>query len=323
VTTPQAQTFAERARQRACEWKQHSRTLPDEARIPAPYIGEGNAARYYPWCLPPPLSAYNLLPEVRDEALRRFAAGHIAWQAAIDGRPTNNLLSSQIQCVNALMPMTNDPLLLVAAFGEVLQIGEPLPIEDDRYLTFEYIGAADHLAEARPGIARQRGRFCTSTDAAICYRRADGGTEIALIEWKYTESYKGRAAPKSTSDRLDRYRPLFEAPDGPMRTDVISYADLFVEPFYQLMRHQLLAHAMERSEELGADTVKVLHVAPATNTELQLSRTRDSHPAAGATLYTAWRAMLRRPDRFVTLDSARLATPTITSEEYVARYAHR
>jgi Restriction Endonuclease associating with ARP len=98
------------------------------------------------------------------------------------------------------MPMTNDPQLLVAAFGEVLQIAEPLPIEDDRYLTFEYIGAADHLAEARPGIARQRGRFCTSTDAAICYRRPDGGTEIALIEWKYTESYKGRAAPKSTSD---------------------------------------------------------------------------------------------------------------------------
>ena len=108
-----------------------------------------------------------------------------------------------------------------------------------------------------------------------------------------------------------------------MRTDVIPYADLFVEPFYQLMRHQLLAHAMERSEELGADTVKVLHVAPATNTELQLARTRYSHPAAGATLYTAWRTMLRRPDRFVTLDSARLATPTITSEEYVARYAHR
>lgn len=186
------------------------------------------------------------------------------------------------------------PQLLVAAFGEVLQIGEPLPIEDDRYLTFEYIGAADHLAEARPGIARQRGRFCTSTDAAICHRRPDGGTEIALIEWKYTESYKGRAAPKSTSDRLDRCRPLFEAPGGPMRTDVISYADLFVEPFYQLMRHQLLAHAMERSEEPGADTVRVLHVAPATNSELQLSRTRDSYPAAGATLYTAWRAMLRR-----------------------------
>jgi hypothetical protein len=88
------------------------------------------------------------------------------------------------------------------------------------------------------------------------------------------------------------------------------------------MRQQLLAHAMERSGELDADTVRVLHVAPATNTELQLSPTRDSHRAAGATLYAAWRAMLRRPDRFVPLDSARLAKAAITSEEYVARYAH-
>ena len=320
--TTQAQTFAERARQRACDWKQHSPTLPDEARVPAPYIRDGNPVGCYPYCLPPPLSAYNLLPEVRAEAVQRFAADNIAWQAAIDGRPTNHLLSSQIQCVNALMPLATDPRLLVAAFGQVLPIGEPMPIEDGRYLTFEYIGAADHLAEAKPGIARERGRFCTSADAAIRYRQPDGGTEIALIEWKYTESYKGRPLAKSRNDRLDRYRPLFEAPDGPLRTDVIPYADLFVEPFYQLMRQQLLAHAMERSAELGADTVKVLHVAPATNAELQLSLTHDSHRAAGSTLYSAWRAMLRRPDRFVTLDSAQLATPAITSEEYVARYAH-
>ena len=61
--------------------------------------------------------------------------------------------------------------------------------------------------------------------------------------------------------RLDR-----PGPDGPLHTDVIPYADLFVEPSYQLMRQQLLAHAMERSGELDADTVRVLHVAPATNT---------------------------------------------------------
>ena len=129
------------------------------------------------------------------------------------------------------------PRLVVAAFGEVLPIGEPLPIEDGRYLAFEYIGAADHLAEAKPGIARERGRFCTSTDAAIRYRRPGGGIEVALIEWKYTESYHDRPLATSRSDRLHRYRPLFEAPDGPLRTDVIPYADLFVEPFYQLMRH--------------------------------------------------------------------------------------
>jgi hypothetical protein len=322
VSTTQAQTFEERARQHASDWKQRTPAVPDQARLPAPYIRDGNPVGCYPYCLPSSLSAYNLLPHVRAEALKRFAADHIAWQAAIDGRPTNHLLSSQVQCVNALLPMSGSPRLAVAAFGEVLPIGEPLPIEDGRYLAFEYIGAADHLGEAKPGIARERGRFCTSADAAIRYRRPGPGIEAALIEWKYTESYNGRPLAKSRSDRLDRYRPLFEDPDGPLRTDVIPYADLFVEPFYQLMRQQLLAHAMERSGELDADTVRVLHVAPATNTELQLSLTRDSHRAAGATLYAAWRAMLRRPDRFVTLDSARLAKAAITSEEYVARYAH-
>jgi Restriction Endonuclease associating with ARP len=220
------------------------------------------------------------------------------------------------------MPADDSPRLIAAAFGKVLQIGEPLPIEDGRYLTFEYIGAADHLGEAKPRIARERGRFSTSADAAIRYRRPGGGIEVVLIEWKYTESYDGRPLTNSRSNRLDRYRPLFEDPNGPLRTDVIPYADLFVEPFYQLMRQQLLAHAMEQSGELGADTVRVLHIAPAANTELQQSLTRDSQRAAGATLYAAWHAMLRRADRFVTFDSARLATAAITSEEYVARYAH-
>ena len=93
---PSSQTFEERARRRACDWKQHSHALPDEARVSAPYIRDGNPVGCYPYCLPPALSACNLLPEVRAEALERFAADHIAWHAAIDGRPTNHLLSSQI-----------------------------------------------------------------------------------------------------------------------------------------------------------------------------------------------------------------------------------
>src|SRR5207342_1479531 len=99
--------------------------------------------------------------------------------------------------------MSGSPRLAVAALGEALPIGEPLPIEDGRYLAFEYIGAADYLGEAKPGIARERGRFCTSADAAIRYRRPGRGIEAALIEWKYTESYNGRPLAKSRSDRLD------------------------------------------------------------------------------------------------------------------------
>lgn len=130
MSTTQAQTFEERARQHASDWKQHTPAVPGQARLPAPYIRDGNPVGCYSYCLPSALSAYNLLPHVRADALKRFAADHIAWQATIDGRPTNHLLSSQVQCVNALMPMSGSPRLAVAAFGEVLPIGEPLPIED-------------------------------------------------------------------------------------------------------------------------------------------------------------------------------------------------
>jgi hypothetical protein len=54
--------------------------VPDQARIPAPYIRDGNPVGCFPYCLPAALSAYNLLPHVRAEALQRFAADHIAWQ---------------------------------------------------------------------------------------------------------------------------------------------------------------------------------------------------------------------------------------------------
>jgi hypothetical protein len=69
VTSTQAQTFAERARQQASGWKQRTPAVPDEARIPAPYIRDGNPVGCYPYCPPPTLSACNLLPQVRGEAL--------------------------------------------------------------------------------------------------------------------------------------------------------------------------------------------------------------------------------------------------------------
>jgi hypothetical protein len=39
----------------------------------------------------------------------------------------------------------------------------------------------------------------------------------------------------------------------------------FYEPFYQLMRQQLLAREMETARECGADVVSLLHIAPAQN----------------------------------------------------------
>lgn len=88
--------------------------------------------------------------------------------------------------------------------------------------------------------------------------------QIVLIEWKYTESYSGadlKISPSGT-DRTGIYRPLFERDDCPFDKDQLPCFDaLFVEPFYQFMRQQFLAHEMERAHEMSADTVSVLHIS--------------------------------------------------------------
>jgi hypothetical protein len=312
-------TFVIRARRRASQWKSATPTLPEAARGPAAYLRDGCTPQgMYPFCLPAGYASYNLLPDVRAGALRVFAAKGIAWHAETALGPTNHLLSSQVQCVNALEPMAHDPARIVAAFGAVLPIGEPLPIEGDRYVTYEWIGEADYLGEADGG-PRRRGTRVTSADAAIRYRTPSGSTEIALIEWKYVEDYRGHELSRDRAGiRPGRYRKLWDADDSPLRTDLIPYDDMFVEPFYQLMRQQLLAHEMERAGELGADVVRVLHVSPTDNEGLRGSLNRSSHLALGDDVFDVWRQLLRQPDRFVSLDSRELCRTA--SAEYAARY---
>src|SRR4051812_50105770 len=95
---------------------------------------------------------------------------------------------------------------------------EGLPIEPGRFLTFEYIGPTDYLHEARGGV-RVRGAHCTSVDAAFRYRTRTGRVELALVEWKYTESYQSprRPAPAKDAVRAARYERLYRAADGPLR----------------------------------------------------------------------------------------------------------
>src|SRR4051794_3282459 len=115
----------------AAQWKSTTSTLPGPARAAAPYIRKDGtvSAVLYPFCLPPEYAVLTLLPEVRDRALSLFAELGIPWHAGISGGPSNHLLSSQVQCANALTQMVDDPHRLVAAFGRVLEIGEVLEIE--------------------------------------------------------------------------------------------------------------------------------------------------------------------------------------------------
>jgi hypothetical protein len=119
----------------------------------------------------------------------------------------------------------------------------------EQFVAFEWIGERYYLGEriAR-GEKRTRGANCTSADAAVLFEQTDGKRQLVLIEWKYTESYPSRAIRFSArgTDRAVIYRRFYEAADCPIdRSLVAHFDDLFYEPFYQLMRQQLLAREME------------------------------------------------------------------------------
>ncbi len=312
-------SYSAQERRRAAAWKQTSPTLPAAAREPATYRGAGPT---HSFCLPAPYASLSLLPEVRGSALALFREVRIPWHAGTTVGPSNHLLSSQVQCVNALGQMVADPRRIARAFGDYLDIGEILEIEPGRHLTFEYIGPTDFFGEA-PRRERTRGANCTSVDAAFRHRAPDGAVELVLVEWKYTESYSTRrSSPHADAVRIRRYGPFLAKPDGPVRNDVIDVEWLLDEPFYQLARQQLLAHALEVSGAEQATRARVVHVSPKANVDYQHSLPRQAHRELGDTVSEVWQRLLRRPDRFTLVDSSRFLDPTITSSEYVARYGN-
>ena len=315
-------TFVEAERQRATAWKLFTSTLPVDAQMPARYVSKDGFERGppYDFCLPAEFAAFSLLPEVRDPALALFAELGIPWHAGVGGGPSNHLLSSQVQCVNALGQMATDPDRIVRAFGPTLGTDEVDQIEPGRWLTFEYIGSNDHLHEAVDG-ARIRGSHCTSVDAAFVHRTHNGLRELILVEWKYTEAYRRRrAVPAPDAVRLERYGRLLTAPDGPIIDGLLPFTGLLQEPLYQLMRQQLLAYELEKSQAHDVDRVRVVHVMPAANRAYNDSLYGVHALQLGNTVKEVWQRLLRRPDRFVSVDSALFLDPKITSEHYAQRY---
>lgn len=186
----------------------------------------------YPFCLPVEYAAENLLPEIRSEAIAWSAERGIHWHDGVGENPSNHLCDSQVCCVNFLFTFGSQPEALKRLLLPIFpHIDSMLPIEDGRYVTFEWIGARNYLGERMPASGtRTRGANCTSTDAAVMFRRSDGSVQIVLIEWKYTESYGSnyRGVSKSGTDRTAIYRPFYEKEDSPLRREKIpSFETLF------------------------------------------------------------------------------------------------
>ena len=251
-----------------------------------------------------------MFPEIRQAALAYFASHGIKWHDGQNGKPSNHLCDSQVCCVNFLFAFSDKPDALASVLRPVFpDIRTMLPVENGQYVAFEWIGEENYLGEkiSRNG-KRTRGANFTSADAIVMFERIDGKRQIVLIEWKYTESYGGASLKiaKSGTDRTSIYRPLFRRDDCPINKELLpTFEALFYEPFYQLMRQQFLAHEMERAQELGADIVCVLHIAPDHNADFRRVTSPDLAPL-GDTVTDVWKKLVQRRDRFISISTERL-----------------
>lgn len=305
--------FLEVERQRLVEFKKPTPYLSDAARVEGVY----KKGKSHPICLPRDHAEENLFPGIRETAPAYFSKFEIKWHDGQAGKPSNHLCSSQVCCVNFLFPFHDQPDALAELLRPVFpDLARMLPIENEQYVAFEWIGQENYLHEKiwRNG-KRTRGANFTSADAAVMFERTDGARQIVLIEWKYTEAYNSKqslAIAQSGTDRREIYRWLYDRADCPLDKKVLpSFDALFYEPFYQLMRQQFLAHEMENAHEMGADRVSVLHIEPEHNMDFQRI-TSPQLECLGDTVVGVWQRLVTVPDRFTSIDTETLFGPMVT-----------
>jgi hypothetical protein len=277
----------------------------------------------------------NLIPELRgaDGATAFFRSRGIKWWR--NGRsgdqpgdgPTRNLASSQVACVNFLLPLARRPDALLAMMQEidesVLSI-EPIPDPQGAapsLVEFEWVGWNEPLEGGRVS----RGAMQTSADAVVLGRTSTG-LRAFVFEWKYCEEYlspEDLGGGSSGDTRRRRYTSRYLAPDSSFRGDVPLDEFLF-EPFYQLMRLRLLADVIERSG-LSPDTqvadARVVVVCPDANADYR--RAVRTTPLARrfpalSSVEDVMRATLRNPDDLAVASSEALVGALRASEQAVS-----
>lgn len=290
--------FLQEEKDRYVDYKANSPQLPERARAPGIYKRKPR-----PFCLPLDLSEFNLIEGIREDVQTYFRELKIKWHDGRNRNPSNHLCDSQVCCVNFLYSFSRHPDALVTLLKPLFpSIKTMIPLEDDhRYVSHEWIGQKNYLGEKMPRNGkRTRGANFTSADAAVMFDRKEGVRQFVLIEWKYTETYSAvnLKYSKSGTDRTSIYRHLFDREDFPLKKKMINDFDaLFFEPFYQLMRQQLLANEMEKAKELGADVVSLLHIAPERNDQFKRVTSPDLKQI-GDSVMEVWTRLIRKPDRF-------------------------
>ena len=265
-------SFGQTARIRQANFRNTSETISPEGRAPSDDKGQRNGHLLALGC-----EADNFYPALRGEegALKFFGERRIKWwrnARSGDGGggdgPTRNMASSQIACVNFLLPLVRIKGALEAVLrtidDDVKDVavieheGRKSPVE------IEWIGIDGPLEQ---DAAPTRGANTTSVDAFMVAETGNG-RRAYLLEWKYVEEYPTRNNYLGNGSRGEtrrrRYSSLYSTESSSF-SGIAPMDELLYEPFYQLMRQRLLADRMVNEGELGVNEAKVIAVVPEDN----------------------------------------------------------
>ncbi|MFC1678657.1 hypothetical protein ACFL2T_00355 [Elusimicrobiota bacterium] len=309
--------FGRDARDLQAAFRATSPTISDAGRAPTDDKG-----RRHGYLLALSHEDENLFPPLRgEEGARRFfqARGIKWWRNSRSGDakgvvgPTRNMASSQVNCLNFLLPFTSEPSALLTILqsldSDVTGVTELMHGGRSSHVEFEWVGSESTLE----GGPYTRGANATSIDALVV-GETDRGRRAYLFEWKYVEEYsvgESKAGGSPGQTRLRRYRPLYERADSPFKRE-IPIEEWFFEPFYQILRMILLAERMVRDREFGIVDAKVVVVCPMENLAYRRKITspalRERYPEV-LDVGDIVRASLRRPEMFASASCAEMIVP--------------
>lgn len=228
--------------------------------------------------------------------------------------PTRNLASSQVGCVNFLLPLATVPGALLAFLRTVDADVEAIePIVDSAgnssLVEFEWVGWEKSLEDG----PLTRGATQTSVDALLL-ARTKAGLRAYLVEWKYTEAYRSpgnKGTGPGGATRAQRYKALYTCSDSSFN-GTAPFEEFLFEPFYQLMRLRLLADKMRRkgvTSELRVEEARLIVVCPAENdafrevvSTIPLGRRFSAHTSVEAVI----RQTLKNPTQFTMISQQSL-----------------
>jgi hypothetical protein len=259
----------------------------------------------------------NLWTKIRKEAIDYFKTNNIVWWPG-SVEPSGHLLSSQVSCVNHLFFLRNDKNTALKILQNInSDFVDVCPDFENGYIGFEVVSKESYLSEVSPEKKQTRGANCTSVDAMMTGILKNGKKIQVLIEWKYTEFYpkSDKSVGSSGLTRKNRYDNLITAKNSPIKS-TIDIANLYHEPFYQIMRQTLLAWQMTKNKanELNADDWLHLDIIPENNLTL---RYKLSAPDFIQTdIEEAWKSQLKEPEKYNVITPQKLLKPVIFDSKH-------